>query len=235
MTSRAREMFLGALLVAATLLGASCTAMPTEQSSAGDGRSAATTSAVQADDDGKASLVDNKLTHLRLTRNGSYSAELLFQPDDLTYVVTLLHNKASWRLIRTDSEKDAEAIYQSFAAQTQKLAAVEIDTMRLEAGKKYADHMMALNEQRLHNLQQDLAQQQQQSQQVAALQQQGRQQAVSLSSDLRATSDQLQQVQQNIRKLEAQQTNPQLLLPAPASSATTSLPAQPPASGSSTP
>ncbi len=235
MTGRARERFFVAVLAAAAVLGMSCTAMATEQSSAGDGRSADTASGMQADGDGQASLDDSQLTHLRLTRNGSYSAELMFQPDNLTYVVALRHDKASWRVIRTDSEKNAEAIYQSFAAQTQKLAEVEIDTMRLEAGKKYADHMMALNEQRLHNLQQDLAQQQQQSQQVAALQQQGRQQAVSLSSDLRATSDQLQKVQQNIRKLEAQQTNPQLLLPAPAGSATTPQPAEPLAAGSSTP
>jgi hypothetical protein len=73
--------------------------------------------------------------------------------------------------------------------------------------------MVALNEQRLSTLRQDAARRQQQAQQVAALQQQARQQAVSLSSDLRATSNQLTTVQQNIRQLDAQQDNPELILP----------------------
>lgn len=233
MKCRAKEGLLGIALAAAAFLGVSGRAMAAGQWSAGDGGASASAGSVPADASAQAPLDDSRLTHLRLTRNGSYSAELMFQPDNLTYVVALLHDKATWRVIRTDSDKNAEAIYQSFAAQTQKLAEVEIDTMRLEAGKKYADHMVALNEQRLHNLQQDLARQQQQSQQVAAQQQQGHQQAVSLSSDLRATSDQLQQVQQNIRRLEAQQTNPELLLPAPAQSAASPQPAAP--AGSSTP
>ncbi|HEV2679022.1 MAG TPA: DUF2968 domain-containing protein [Rhodanobacter sp.] len=159
-------------------------------------------------------LIDaHQLVELRNTHNGTYGTSLLFQADKLSYYVALFHDKTFWRVIRTDSVKDAESIYRTFVAQTEKLAEVDIDTIRLQAGKKYADLMVSMNEQRLHQLQKDLTRQQRQGQQVAALQEHGRQQAVSLSTDLRATSSQLETVQQNIRQLQAQQENPALTLP----------------------
>jgi hypothetical protein len=186
-------------------------------------------------------LMDShQLTELRTTYNGTYGASLLFQPDRLSYYVVLFHDKVFWRVIQTDLDKNAESIYRSFVAQTERLAEVDLDALRLQAGKKYAEHMVALNEQRLLSLQQDAARQQQQSQQVAALQQQARQQAGSLSSDLQATSHQLDVVQENIRQLEAQQGNPELLLP-PASAVNSDSPgksapaADLPASAATTP
>jgi ornithine cyclodeaminase/alanine dehydrogenase-like protein (mu-crystallin family) len=165
-------------------------------------------------------LMDShQLTELRTTYNGTYGASLLFQTDKLTYFVALFHDKVFWRVIQTYSEKDAESIYRTFAAQTEQLAEVDIDALRLQAGKKYAEHMVAMNEQRLQNLQQDAARQQQQAQEVMVQQQQAKQQAVTLSSDLRATSNQLDAVQQHIRVLETQQNNPELILPAPTGTA----------------
>ncbi|OOG50317.1 DUF2968 domain-containing protein [Rhodanobacter sp. C01] len=164
-------------------------------------------------------LMDShQLTELRTTYNGTYGASLLFQIDKLTYFVALFHDKMFWRVIQTYSEKDAESIYRTFAAQTEQLAEVDIDALRLQAGKKYAEHMVAMNEQRLQNLQQDAARQQQQAQEVMVQQQQAKQQAVMLSSDLRSASNQLDAVQQHIHTLEAQQNNPELILPAPGNS-----------------
>lgn len=176
---------------------------------------------VSAQDDSSGTTVNylrqlmdsHQLTELRTTYNATYGASLLFQADKLTYFVVLFHDKVFWRVIRTDSEKEADSVYRTFAAQTEQLAQVDIDALRLQAGKKYAEQMMAMNQQRLQSLQQDAARRQQQAQEVAAQQQQARQQAVSLSSDLRTTSSQLDMVQQNIRKLEAQQNNPELTLP----------------------
>jgi hypothetical protein len=183
-------------------------------------------------------LMDShQLTELRTTYNGTYGASLLFQTDKLTYFVALFHDKVFWRVIQTYSEKDAESIYRTFAAQTEQLAEVDIDALRLQAGKKYAEQMVAMNEQRLQNLQQDAARQQQQAQEVMVQQQQAKQQAVTLSSDLRATSNQLNAVQQHIRALETQQNNPELILPAPTGSAapdaSNASPAVTPASSSS--
>lgn len=172
-------------------------------------------------------LATHEVIEIRSVHNGGYAASLFFQPDKLGYFVTLSHDRTFWRVLQTDAVKDAESSYAAFASQTAKLAEVDIDTLRLEAGKRYAQHLVAMNEARLHTLQADAARQQQQGQQVAALQAEGRQKAAVLSGDLRSASNQLDDVQQSIHKLEAQQGNPDLSLPVPASpsSAGPSMPA----------
>jgi DNA repair ATPase RecN len=75
--------------------------------------------------------------------------------------------------------------------------------------------MVAMNEKRLKGLQQDANRQQQQALAVAAQQQQAQQQAVALSNDLRNTSAQLEAVKARIRELEAEQANPEVVLPPP--------------------
>lgn len=147
---------------------------------------------------------------LRSTSNGSYSARLVFQPKRMNYAVELYHGDELWRSVQTDAVKDAEATYQAFSRQTVDLGQVEIDAMRLDAGKRYAEHMVALNDQRLQGLRDDLERQQRESQQVMAQQNQARQQAQSLSSDLRTVSARLDRVQQDIRKLEQMKANPSL-------------------------
>jgi len=208
--------------IVTVLMAASVSALAAEppQTHTGDAVAAQDGSTAGSTVDRLRQLMDNhQLTELRTTYHGSYGASLLFQADKLSYYVVLFHDKVFWRVIQSDVEKDAESIYRTFAAQTEKLAEVDLDTLRLQAGKQYAEHMVVLNQQRLQNLQQDAARQQQQAQQVAALQQQAKEQAVSLSTDLQSTSSQLDAVQQNIRRLEAQQANPELILPAPASTA----------------
>lgn len=165
-------------------------------------------------------LMDShQLTELRTTYNGTYGASLLFQADSLNYFAVLFHDKAIWRVIQTSSEKNAESLYRSFAEQTEKLAQTDIDALRLQAGKAYAAKMVAKNQQQLQTLQNDIAHQQQQAKQVVQQQEQARQQAVTLSGDLRATSSELSSIQQRIHQLTAQQDNPELQLPAPTASA----------------
>jgi hypothetical protein len=180
-------------------------------------------------------LIDNhQLTEVRTTYNSTYGASLLFRPETLGYYVVLFHGKEFWRVMQTDSFDDAESLYRTFVSQTQTLGQVEIDTMRLDAGNKYAEHMIAVNEAKLRSLQQDANNQQQQAQQVAAQQEQAHQQAVALSSDLHNTNAQLDAVKQQIHALETMQSNPNLVLPTPAPApAATAMPApqpnQPPA------
>jgi len=160
-------------------------------------------------------LIDtHQLTELRTTYNGGYGASLLFQADTLGYYISLFHNKEFWRVIQTDSYEQAEQLYRTFAKQTEDLAQVDLDALRLQAGKKYTEHMVALNQQRLQSLRSDLDYQQQQAREVAALQKQAQQDAVSLTAELRSTSSQLDAVKKQIHELEAQQANPALLLPA---------------------
>ncbi|MBM7123605.1 DUF2968 domain-containing protein [Dyella kyungheensis] len=178
-------------------------------------------------------LIDNhQLTEVRTTYNSTYGASLLFRPETLGYYVVLFHGKEFWRVMQTDSFDDAESLYRTFVSQTQTLGQVEIDTMRLDAGNKYAEHMIAVNQAKLRSLQQDANNQQQQAQQVAAQQEQAHQQAVALSSDLHNTNAQLDAVKQQIRALETMQSNPNLVLPTPAPATTaapTPQPNQPPA------
>jgi hypothetical protein len=180
----------------------------------------------------------HQLTELRTTYNATYGASLLFNSDKLSYYVALFHGKQFWRVIQTESYENAEGIYRNFAEQTQKLAQVDIDTIRLQAGNAYAARMLEVNRAHLQNLQQDASYQQQQAQQVAAAQQQAQQQAVTLSADLHSSSSELDAMKQRINELEQQQANPQLQLPPPPAPAAPPAPApasSAPAPGSPSP
>jgi hypothetical protein len=158
-------------------------------------------------------ISNHQLTEMRTTYNGSYGASLLFQPDKLNYYVALFHGKDFWRVIRTDDYDGAENIYHTFVTQTEQLAKVDLDTLRLQATKQYTDHLVAMNQQRLQNLEKDAEYQRQQAQQVAIQQQQATQQSSSLTADLRASNSELDTVRERIRALEMQQSNPSLTLP----------------------
>jgi len=159
-------------------------------------------------------LVDSKqLTELRTTYNGSYGASLLFNTSTLNYYVALFHDKDFWRVIKTDSVDNAEKVYRTFVEQTEQLAQVYIDTTRLQAGKRYTENLVAYNEQRLRSLQQEADLQRQQSLQVSAALEQAKQQAVSLSTDLRSSHSELDALNQRIQTLQAQQLNPAMSLP----------------------
>ncbi|WP_422506911.1 DUF2968 domain-containing protein [Stenotrophomonas sp. GZD-301] len=161
-------------------------------------------------------LVDSRqLTELRTTYNGSYGASLLFNTSTLNYYVALFHEKEFWRVIKTDSVDNAEKVYRTFVQQTEELAQVYIDTTRLQAGKRYTENLVAYNAQRLQSLQQEAELQRQQSLQVSASLQEAKQQAVSLSTDLRSTHSELDALNQRIQLLQAQQGNPELSLPTP--------------------
>lgn len=161
-------------------------------------------------------LMDGQqLTELRTTYNGTYGASLLFNASTLQYYVSLFQGKEFWRVIKTDSVETAENVYETFVKQTRDLAQVNIDTIRLEAGKRYTESLVAYNEQRLRSLQQEADLQRQQAQQVSSAIQQAKQQAVSLSTDLRSSNTQLEQLNQRIQALQAQQGNPELSLPTP--------------------
>lgn len=205
------------LLTALTFLGVSACAAPIQNSRpAGAQNKPAPEQASSGTVVYLRQLIDShQLTQLRTTFNGHYGATLFFQPDKLSYYVALFHDDAYWRVIQTDSERSAESIYSAFAQQSEKLAEVDIDALRLKAGNAYAEQMVAINEKRLKNLQQDAARQQQQARKVAAQQQQAQQQAAALSNDLRNTSSQLEAVKARIRELEAQQANPEVVLPSP--------------------
>jgi hypothetical protein len=198
---------LGCLLLCNLAMGADNPAAPAS--------AAAAPAANSIVDDFHQLLANHQLTELRTTYNSSYGASLLFQPERLNYYVALFHGKDFWRVIRTDSYDEAQNVYHTFVAQTEELAKVDIDTLRLQATKQYTDHLVTMNQQRLQNLERDAEYQRQQTQQVASQQQQAEQQSSSLTSDLRASNNELDAVRERIRALEEQESNPSLTLPKP--------------------
>ncbi len=182
-------------------------------------------------------ITAHALTELRTTYNGHYGASLLFNADKLSYYIAMFHEKQFWRIIKTDTYGDAEAVYAAFSQQTQRLAQVELDAIRLEAGQKYSAKLVAMNQQRLHELQQASARQQQQAQQIASLQHQASQQSSTLSAELQNTDAQLSSVQAQVRALEQSQSNPALVLPDvfPATPATAPAPTPAMPAGGTTP
>lgn len=85
--------------------------------------------------------VDSAAHHL----HGNYGATLQFQAAKLSYLVALTHGDTYWRVIQVDSERDAESVYHAFAQQTEKLAEVDVDAIRLDAGNTYAANMISMN------------------------------------------------------------------------------------------
>jgi Protein of unknown function (DUF2968) len=146
------------------------------------------------------------VSELRTTYNGNYGASLLFKSDNRTYYVALFQQKNFWRVVKTTSDVQAEQIYKSFVGQTEKLAAIDIRRIQLEAEKQYTEDQIASQETRLSALQNDLVVQQQQEQNVNTQQEQARQQAQILSSKQQAARSELRALQSRIRTLESQQT-----------------------------
>lgn len=171
-------------------------------------------------DEVKRLMAAKDLTEMRTTYNGSYGASLLFYADKLSYYVVLFHGKDFWRVIKTDQVSQAENVYDTFATQSRKLAQVDIDTIRLEAGKKYTQHLLSLNNERLQSLNHDLERQRQQAQQIAQNQQHAKQEAVQLSQTLKSSSQQLEQLRQRIESLRSQQADLHMDLPAVSPSST---------------
>ena len=66
-----------------------------------------------------------RVTPLRSTVAGNYSATLSFFGDDLTYYVGISQQNTYWRVIATQNKKRADAVYADFVAQAERLAAAQ--------------------------------------------------------------------------------------------------------------
>ncbi|MCI3206957.1 MULTISPECIES: DUF2968 domain-containing protein [Pandoraea] len=152
-------------------------------------------------------IQNKEVTELRTTYNGRYGASLLFYPQTLGYYVALFHEGQFWRVVKVNNEKKAEALYADFVHQTQVLADVEINRIKLEAQKAMIERQLAESETRLNAVQNDLTIQRQQEQALAQNQQAVREQAAALETERSAARIRLSDVQGQIRSLEAQQNS----------------------------
>ncbi|WMD21066.1 DUF2968 domain-containing protein [Achromobacter seleniivolatilans] len=162
------------------------------------------------------SLIQNRqVSELRTAYNGTYGASLLFKPDDLTYYVALFQQKDFWRVLKTTSDKQAEATYRAFTAQSAELAEVDIKRIKLQAEYAHAEKLLASRSAELSTLQADRTLRMQQEEQVAARQEQSRQEATALADQQKDVRQQLRDLQRQIDALQAQQAQVQTNAPPP--------------------
>ncbi|AVJ28929.1 DUF2968 domain-containing protein [Achromobacter spanius] len=151
-------------------------------------------------------LIQNRqVSELRTAYNGTYGASLLFKPDDLTYYVALFQQKDFWRVLKTKSDKQAEATYRAFVTQSAELAEVDIKRIKMQAENAHAEKLLASRSAELSALQADRTVRLQQEEQVAARQQQSREEATALAGQQKDVRQQLRDLQRQIDALQAQQ------------------------------
>ena len=150
----------------------------------------------------------HELSELRTTYNGAYGASLLFAQSDLTYYVTLFQQKDLWRVIKTTNEASAERLYNEFAKQTRTMADLELQRIRLEAQKERSERQIAAQEEKLRGLKTDLDIQRQQQAQAQERQKVARSEADTLDVERRAARARVDELQRQIRALEAQVNAP---------------------------
>jgi hypothetical protein len=147
---------------------------------------------------------DGKVMEMRTTYNGSYGASMLFYPDEMTYYVALFQQKKFWRVIKTQTDVKAEAIYADFAKNTAQLADSEIRREKLQAEKSFADRLIALQQNRADRLQADVDVARAQQSQVADRQAQQQEAIRALRAQQDAAQNELRALQAKVQDLQRQ-------------------------------
>ncbi|MGF6757211.1 DUF2968 domain-containing protein [Paraburkholderia sp. GAS42] len=147
---------------------------------------------------------DSKLVELRTTYNGSYGASLFFYPQEMTYYVALFQDRHFWRVIKSQDDVRAEAIYAGFVKQTVQLADIEIHRTELQAQKAFLDRVIALSEDRAKRLQADLDVARTQQAQVNDHQRAVQGEAVTLRAEKERAQAQLRELQRQVQQLQRQ-------------------------------
>jgi len=142
------------------------------------------------------------LTELRTTYNGTYGASLLFYGKEMTYYVALFQQKNFWRVVKTQDDARAEAIYADFEKKSAQLAEVEVRRAKLAAQKAYTERLVALSREHASRLQADLNVQREQQQIVAGRQKQTRDEASVLQNEKDTAQAQLRAAQAQVRELQ---------------------------------
>jgi hypothetical protein len=147
---------------------------------------------------------DARLTELRTTYNGSYGASLFFAPENVTYYVALFQDKHFWRVIKTQDDARAEAIYTGFVQQTVQLSQVEIRRTQLQAQKAFIESVTALSQDRAQRLQADLDVARNQQAKVNDYQRRTQNEALALRDARDKAQAQLRAVQTQVQQLQRQ-------------------------------
>jgi len=122
----------------------------------------------------------------------------------MLYYVALFQQKKFWRVIKTQTDTRAEAVYVDFAKNTAQLADSEIRREKLQAENAFADRLIALQQNRANRLQADVDVARAQQSQVADRQAQQQDAIVALRAQQDAAQAQLRALQTKVRDLQRQ-------------------------------
>ncbi|SAL54874.1 signal peptide protein [Caballeronia cordobensis] len=149
-------------------------------------------------------IAGRKITELRKTLNGSFGASLSYFPEQMIYYAALFQQNAIWRVVKTQNDARAEAIYSDFAKMSVTLADAEIRRIKLEAEKAYADRQIAVQQERANRLQADLDIAHAQQGQVTNYQQEQQNAVRELRTEQAAAQAQLRALQLRVQELQKQ-------------------------------
>ena len=149
-------------------------------------------------------ITGRKITELRKTLNGSFGASLSYFPEQMIYYAALFQQNAIWRVVKTQNDARAEAIYSDFAKMSVTLADAEIRRIKLEAEKAYADRQIAVQQERANRLQADLDIARAQQGQVTNYQQEQQNAVRELRTEQAAAQAQLRALQLRVQELQKQ-------------------------------
>ncbi len=147
---------------------------------------------------------DAELVELRTTYNGNYGASLFFYPAQMAYYVALFQDKHFWRVIKTQDEARAEAVYATFVPQTAALAQGEIRRTRLQAQQAFVERMIVWAQARTRRLQADLSVAQTQQAKSQVRQQQMQAEIATLDAQNERARAELRRMQNTVRALQWQ-------------------------------
>jgi hypothetical protein len=141
---------------------------------------------------------------LRSTSAGSYEARLLFRSDTSTFYAVLFQKNEIWRVVTTSDERRASSAYIRMVREVNRLSAVEINRVKLEAQASTAQRKMEQVRARIDGMKADLAIAQAEEQDVAARQQELHAQVTAVKSSQRDDQQTLKELRRYIADIQRQ-------------------------------
>ncbi|MGO4326796.1 DUF2968 domain-containing protein [Cupriavidus sp. 2TAF22] len=148
-------------------------------------------------------LRDRTVRELRTSYNGDYGTTLMLADDQVVCYVALFYQKNLWRVFRFESIGAAEQAYRQVTRQSAAWASDDIRRQVLASQKRAYDRALQDTEARANALNEDLRVMQAQRQRIAEEQQANRAEVQSAEVESRASRVRLDQLQQQIRRMES--------------------------------
>ncbi|WP_420993767.1 DUF2968 domain-containing protein [Cupriavidus sp. 30B13] len=159
-------------------------------------------------------LRDRTVRELRTSYNGDYGTTLMLADDQVVCYVALFYQKNLWRVFRFESIGPAEQAYRQVTRQSAIWAGDDIRRQVLASQKRAYDKALQDTEARANALNEDLRVMQAQRTRIAEEQQAAHAEVQSAEVESRASRIRLDQLQQQIRRMESSLADSGLATPA---------------------